>query len=247
MKYKILSGSALKVIALVSMVVDHTTKAAVAVWPWMRHVLFTIGGVKITPAFIGVYVIGRIAFPLFAFLCVEGVKHTRDIRKYMSGLLLFAVLSIVPFNLMRGLPWYDMHKMNVLFTLFLGVLGIYCLNIGIHNESNCDVRRKNHNLILAAAGVLFSLAAAYVMKCDYSISGVALIILMYLLDRPGYQCLSVLAVLGQTKATFCAAFASVPILLYNGERGFIKGKAWKYAFYAFYPLHMLVITSIFAT
>ena len=53
MNYKILSGSTLKVIALICMIVDHTTKTAVSVWPWMRCVLFTVGSVKITPAFIG--------------------------------------------------------------------------------------------------------------------------------------------------------------------------------------------------
>ena len=218
-------------IALICMVVDHTTKTAVAAWPWMRCVLFTVGSVKITPAFIGASVIGRIAFPLFAFLCVEGVKHTRDIRKYMYGMLLFAVLSIVPFNLMRGLQWYDLHKMNVLFTLFLGIFGIHCL--------------KSRNGVRAAAGVLFSLVVAYLLKCDYNFPGVVLIILMYLLDRPGYQCLSVLAVLGRSKATVCSSLASVPILLYNGKRGFIRGRAWKYAFYALYPLHMLVLWLLF--
>ena len=222
-----LSGSALKVIALICMIVDHTTKTAFAVWPWMRRVLFSVGSVKVTPAFIGASVIGRIAFPIFVFLCVEGVKHTRDIRKYMAGLLLFAVLSIVPFNLMRGVQWYDLHKMNVLFTLFLGVFGIHSL--------------KSRSRVRAAAGVLFSLAVAYILKCDYGFTGVALIILMYLLDRPGYQCLSILAVLGRSKTTICSALASVPILLYNGERGFIRGRAWKYAFYALYPLHMLFL------
>lgn len=231
MNYKILSGSTLKVIALICMIVDHTTKTAVSVWPWMRCVLFTVGSVKITPAFIGASVVGRIAFPLFVFLCVEGIKHTRDIRKYMSGMLLFAVLSIVPFNLMRGVPWYDIHKMNVLFTFFLGIFGIHSL--------------KSWSGARAAVGVLFSLAVAYILNCDYGFAGVALIILMYLLDRPGYQCISVLAVLGRSKTTICSVLASVPILLYNGERGFIRGRVWKYAFYALYPLHMLFLWLLF--
>lgn len=117
----------LKVIAMVCMVVDHATKMVVAEWPWMRTELFSVGNTSVTPAFIGACVIGRIAFPLFAFLCVEGFRHTRSIKRYMANLLVFAVLSIVPFNLMNGHSWYFWRHWNVLFTLLLGVCGIYSM------------------------------------------------------------------------------------------------------------------------
>lgn len=222
-----LSGSVLKVIAMVCMVVDHATKMGVAEWPWMRTELFSVGNTSVTPAFIGACVIGRIAFPLFAFLCVEGFRHTRSIKRYMVNLLVFAVLSIVPFNLMNGHPWYFLHHWNVLFTLLLGVCGIYCMT---HFKG-----------VKAAAGVLLVLAIAFFFHCDYSAYGVALVMVMYLIGKPEYQCVALLAVFGRSKFTISAALASVPILLYNGERGFIHGSVWKYAFYAFYPLHMLLL------
>ena len=89
--------------------------------------------------------------------------------------------------------------------------------------------------------VILTLVVAYMIKTDYNVYGVALIIIMYLLEKPAYQCLAVVSVLAGSKFTICGSLASVPILLYNGERGFIRGRVWKYAFYAIYPLHMLVL------
>lgn len=224
---RFLSGSSLKVIAMVCMVVDHATKMGMAGWPWMRTELFTVGNTSVTPAFIGACVIGRMAFPLFAFLCVEGFRHTRNVRKYMISMLVFAVLSVVPFNLLKGHAWYDLHEMNVLFTLLLGLCGIYCI--------------RYVKGMKAYAGVLLVLAVAYFFHCDYSAYGVALIIVMYLLKKPEYQSIAILAVLGRSKFTICGTLASVPMLLYNGKRGFIRGSICKYAFYAFYPLHILLL------
>lgn len=72
-----------------------------------------------------------------------------------------------------------------------------------------------------------------------------MIIVMYLLERPAYQCLAIFAVMGRSKFTICGALASVPIMLFDGSRGFIRTRAMKYAFYAFYPLHMLLLWLIF--
>ena len=221
-----LSGSALKVLAMVCMVADHLTLLGVKVWPWMTVSLSTVGNTTVSPAFLLSCVVGRIAFPLFAFLCVEGYRHTHDIRKYMGSLLLFAILSIVPFNLMEGHPWYYWRHLNVLFTLLLGLCGIYCID--------------NFKGLKAGACVLAALVA-FLMHCDYSAYGVALIIVMYLLGKPEYQSLALVAVFARSKYTICAALASVPIMLYNGKRGFIHGRFWKYFFYAFYPLHILLL------
>lgn len=229
---RILSGSALKLIALACMVADHVTVVGARVWPWMLETLFTVGNTRVTPAFIGSAVIGRIAFPLFAFLCVEGFEHTRSLGRYMGTMLVFALLSIVPFNLLKGHEWYYWHNMNVLFTLLLGLCGMYCM--------------RNFKGWKAAAGVLASLAVAFFGRCDYGPAGVALIILIYLLKNPTHKCLAVFAVFARSKYTICAALASAPILLYNGQRGFIRGRVWKLAFYAFYPLHILLILALIA-
>ncbi len=229
--YKLLSGSVLKLTAVCCMLVDHVTRLGAQVWPWMGDALFTVGHTAVTPAFIGTAVIGRMAFPLFAFLCVEGFRHTSDLKKYMLTMLVFAVLSIVPFNLMKGNVWYYWRNLNVLFTLLLGLCGMYCI--------------RNLKPAMAAAGVLAALAVAFFFRCDYSAYGVAMIIVMYLLEKPAYQGLAVLAVLGRSKYTICGALAAIPMVMYNGSRGFIRPRAWKYAFYAFYPLHMLLLWWLF--
>ncbi len=270
---KFLSGSALKLIALVCMAVDHVSKLGAHAWPWMKEVLFTVGHTRVTPLFLGSSVVGRMAFPLFAFLLVEGFRHSRHLGRYMGSLLLFALVSQVPFNLMAGRPWYDWHHLNVMFTLLLGLCALVSLRRsrewkaagseagsvsavpGVKVVSGLKAASsetgsaagseagsvsavpgmKAVSGLKAAFGVLVPLALAFFLHCDYSAYGVALIVLLYVLQKPEYQSLALLAVFGRSKFTICAALASVPMLLYNGQRGFVRGRVWKYAFYAFYP------------
>lgn len=97
-----LSGSALKVIALVSMLADHSA-----------YYLLEHG----TTLYEAMRCFGRIAFPLFAFLIAEGFTHTRNRLRYFLTLLGFAVVSEVPWFLLNGAD--GTH--NVMFTLTLGV------------------------------------------------------------------------------------------------------------------------------
>lgn len=266
---KFLSGSALKLLAVGCMVVDHVSKLGAQAWPWMKEALFTVGHTAVTPLFLGASVVGRMAFPLFAFLLVEGFRHTRDVRRYMGTLLLFALVSQVPFNLMNGREWYLFGHLNVLFTLLLGLCALVSLRrsrewkaagseagseagLEVGSEAGSEAGSvsavpgvKVVSGLKAAFGVLVPLVLAFFLHCDYSAYGVALIVLLYVLQKPEYQSLALLAVFGRSKFTICAALASVPMLLYNGQRGFVRGRVWKYAFYAFYPLHMLLLWHLF--
>jgi hypothetical protein len=78
-----LDGRTLKIIALVSMLIDHTGVALFPQLAWMRYV-------------------GRLAFPIYCYLLTEGALHTRDIRKYIFRLLVFAAVSELPFDLALG-------------------------------------------------------------------------------------------------------------------------------------------------
>ena len=209
--WKILSGSALKCIALLSMIIDHTA-----------YVLLTKG----THVYIVMRAVGRLAFPLYCFLITEGFLHTRDRKRYGLRLFLFALISELPWNLMnKGTLLYE--KQNVFFTLLLGYLGLCAL----------EYFRERPGYRLCALMTLF--LAAVFLKADYGAAGYGLILLLYVLrDQKILQAaLGSCFLSGSWKA----ALAFIPINLYNGERGFVRSAWLKYAFYVIYPLHMLFL------
>jgi hypothetical protein len=203
-----LSGSWLKMTAMLSMTIDHMAYYYGIENPYLYELMRTIG---------------RIAFPTFAFLLAEGFVHTKNRQKYMLSLFIFALLSEIPWFLLN----HD-GSHNVLFTLLAGVLGLYVLE-------NC----KNRWLTMA---FITSIACATIFAdTDYSWKGFGLVLIFYMFrGRPELQTLFGIPLMYEYGITgILMAFAV--IWLYNGERGFIMGKAWKYAFYAFYPVHLMLI------
>ena len=100
-KWKFLSGSWLKMLAMFTMLLDHVAGFLLFRNPELQTLLFTLRGHSIT-VYVLLRMIGRLAFPLFAFLLVEGFQHTRNRKQYGLNLFLFALLSEIPFNLMRS-------------------------------------------------------------------------------------------------------------------------------------------------
>ena len=148
-----LSGSSLKVIAIVSMTIDHLG-------------LYMLGGEDAAGASATYHLMrmaGRLAFPIFAFLLVEGYVHTRDIRKYMLNLFVAAVISDIPWMLLGG---YDSH--NVMFTLLLGLMAV----------SFIDRFWRNRFLTLAVIGGIAILAEW--LQTDYSWRGIFLICVLFM-------------------------------------------------------------------
>lgn len=225
-RFRILSGSALKVIAVAAMLVDHVAKYCLAHYSWFRAPLFRLGATEISW-----YTLcesaGRIAFPLFCFLLVEGFVHTHDRRAYGMNLLAFALISEPIFDLMRSLAPFDPSYQNVFFTLLISYLGIYALE---------ELRGQPRLRTYAVLGLA---AASMALRCDYGPRGFAMVMMLYVLREDAL----VKTALGCciTLATWRAGLAFIPINLYNGRRGFIRGPVLKYAFYAFYPLHIYVI------
>ena len=142
-------------------------------------------GAVLFPQYMVFRIIGRIAFPIYCFLLVEGGIHTKNPLKYSARLLLFALISEIPFDLAFGKSIMDFNHQNVFFTLFLGLVGI---------------------IMLKQRGPIRLLG--FLMPFNYN-GSVQL-----------YACLSI-----------------IPMLFYNGKRGYNI----KYAFYVFYPLHLLVL------
>ena len=122
--------------------------------------------------------IGRLAFPIFCFLLVEGFLHTRNPKKYAGRLFLFALISEIPFDLALQSGWFDPGKQNVYFTLLIGLLVLMGLSY---------FREKPWmQLPVMAAGLLVS----WIIDSDYNYKGVFLIIILYLLRQTRlYQCI----------------------------------------------------------
>ena len=154
--WKCLSGSWIKLLALLSMSVDHTAAFLLRGAPQMHEALFSIGHTKITAYYL-MRLFGRLAFPLFAFLLVEGFIHTKSRKRYGISLLLFALLSELPWNLVHsGTLLYPTQ--NVFFTLFLGFLGL------------CAIERYEHSPKGLAVSLLTLMATSVFLRADFGIS-----------------------------------------------------------------------------
>ncbi len=200
--------------------------------------------------------IGRISFPIFAFMLVEGYFHTSSLKKYAGRLLLFALLSEIPFNLAMGSRvFYPIHQ-NVLwsFLLFLGL---------IHwNEKAKASKKIWKRIAVGCASVITGYVAGLLTMVDFYHAGILTALVFYffrgnawwcrigqlvclwyinmeMLGGFGYE----LQLLGETHFITRQGFALlalIPIWLYRGRQGH-HSKAFQHFCYAFYPLHLLVL------
>lgn len=220
-RFQILSGSAIKTIAIVTMLIDHIGAFLLQGRAIGQTQIFSHGVTlyRLTRD------IGRIAFPIFVFLLVEGAMHTGNRIKYGRNLLLFALISELPWNLVHS---GSLHyaKQNVYFTLLLGYLGICC------------IEHFKEQQWLQLFSILLLLLVSHYLNADYGWKGYVFILIMYWFR---YEKVA------QAVAGSCwlfyewkACFAFIPINMYNGKRGYIKGSL-KYLFYVFYPLHIFIL------
>lgn len=240
-----ISGSNLKIIAAVSMLIDHTA-AVLLPYLLVQYGIYTTGDISLT--YMGelletgaagrIYllyqimrrIIGRLAFPIYCFLLVEGFEKTRSRGKYAGRLFLFALVSEVPFNLAFCGRVLDVSYQNIFFTLFLGLVMIWGME---EAEKHCALpilRAAGYGLaFLAAAG------GAELIHCDYGAKGIIAIALLFLFRKNRREQIT----------AGCAAFlweitaplAFIFVGFYNGKRGM----RLKYFFYAFYPVHLLIL------
>ena len=224
-RFQILSGSMLKLLACIAMLFDHTGAIILSHYPPALTELFYINGKGITFYRI-VRDIGRCAFPIFCFLLVEGFLHTHNRRKYGRNLFLFACISEIPWNFMFTNTW-RYEKQNVFFTLFLGYLAFCAL------EYFWDNQKMQFVCILAL------LAVSVFLKADYGWRGFVFLLIMYWFRNEK----TAQAIIGSCWLYYewKACFAFLSINMYNGERGFVKGKFLKYVFYWFYPVHIIIL------
>ena len=258
------NGYHLKLIALITMVIDHI--AAVVLWR-LYLASYDIHGGVYASEFLGdqlivwvsqnqelVYtiyeymrIIGRMAFPIYCFLIVEGFLHTRSVGKYAFRLLAFAFISEIPFDMAIAGSWLSWDYSNVFFTLCLGLVLIWGVSYvekfyEFWQEKQWDVFLGKF-IVLIAAGVMTVSVCAFaeiVLKTDYGYAGVLSILVIYLFRRPkevGFALSVFLLTILSSDIELFAFLMLYPISRYDGTRG----KNMKYVFYAFYPVHLLML------
>ena len=235
-----LSAAALHIFAMALMLCDHLWATLLPAQEWLTCV-------------------GRLAFPMFAFMAVEGYFHTRSFKRYALRMLVFALLSEIPFDLMYGGTWFYPVHQNVIWTLLIGLLGIRAMEA---------VREKGKLwlYVLTCVGVTALGAALGTLgMVDYYGAGVLTVFVFYFFHGREWWKL-----LGQILALYwinvrmlggqvypmtilgmdvelsqqgLALLALVPIWLYRGRQGH-HSRAFQYVCYAFYPVHMLILALI---
>ena len=203
--------------------------------------------------------LGRIAYPIFAFMIAEGYFHTHDFKKYALRMLCFALVTEIPFDLMyNGNAIYPYHQ-NVMWTFLIALLGM----------KGIDMVKEKGRLpltILASAGiVILCIAAGFAGVTDYYGFGVLTVFTFYFFHERKWWCyigqiiliywinveqlgglyydVEILGHNFELVQQGLALIALIPIWLYRGRQGY-HSKWFQYFCYAFYPVHMLVLVLI---
>jgi hypothetical protein len=217
-KLRILDGTSLKLIAMISMVFDHVGDMFFPGALWMR-------------------MIGRLAMPLFSFCIAEGYAHTKNKQRYLMRMGVFALVSEIPFDLaFEGRV--GLGHQNIMLSFFLAILALMVFD-RIRGEGKEHAAGKTLLGILCVCAVA---VLALVLRADYTLFAVLAVFLFYVLRNrhPLLRCgvgvgfLALTRTVGYYRAT---GLSLIPLLLYNGKRG--RGLKW--LFYAFYPGHLLLL------
>ncbi len=227
----------LKVIALITMTIDHFS-------------------ILVLEDFSGILrVIGRIAFPIFAFQLVEGYVHTSNKYKHFMLLLIFGIISQIPFG-MAFYPYLADKSLNIFFTLLLGFMAMYCYDsfkLWLSTKKSNFIKKHSH--IFSIVAMIPFIILGELFHVDYGYWGVLVICVFYLFRDCKKTLLLPLAyliiciikyykviftnnILTLNFANFITTYLTILIIaMYNGK----QGKKVKYLFYIYYPLHILIL------
>ncbi len=235
-----MDAAQLHILAMLFMLCDHLWATLIPGWDWLTCV-------------------GRITFPMYGYLLVEGYFHTGSVKQYARRLLTLALLSEIPFNLMTTDSWIFPFHQNVIWTLLLGLWMVHL---------NEKARKREKLWLRIAVGLLtcgFGYVAGLLTMVDYNGSGVLMILLFYFFRGRSWWCLAgqalglfyistelisglyyELQIFGRTanfyQQTFCL-LALIPIWLYRGKQGH-HSRPFRWFCYGFYPVHMLLLSCL---
>lgn len=216
-KIQVLDGTALKLIALVTMVIDHVGDIFFPEQMWMRA-------------------IGRLAMPIFCFCVAEAYIHTRDRRAYLERLGLFALISELPFDFAHA-GGIDLAQQNIMLTFALAVMALMAYDY-LYEKQGGGIRGTVVGGLAVAGIGLLSIA----LRADYNFSAVGLVFVFYVLrDRDPFirnvGAVAFEALVRNVGIYRWGVLSFFPLMMYNGKRG----RGLKMFFYLFYPGHLLLL------
>lgn len=211
----------LKLIAVLTMLCDH-----------IAYIL--VDGQENEALYGGLRIVGRISFPIFCFVLVQGFLSTKDVKKYFARLFIFALLSEIPFDLAFFRTPFTLSMQNVLFTMLIGLVVLTIM----------QKYEQEGSLIKEGLALLAGCGAAFVLRTDYSYFGVVLISVFYLLRHNKISQIfwAILLIFMHGGREMYAVFALPFCYWYDPQKKEVRLP--KYFFYVFYPLHLLILWGI---
>ena len=224
-KIRIFSGVQLKYIAFLSMLIDHVNKA-------LMYPLLTENGFLryVSDVF---DILGRVAFPIFMFFLVEGFFKTGNRFKYLLNLIIFGIISEIPFDLFQSAVFFQPNSNNVMFTLVLALVMIWVIDELKVPKSYIipPVLWFPVSIIIVITVCLLSM----IWGLDYEYHGILIAYFFYIFrNNP------ILSIIGGYLSIVKTPWTLLGFgltLAYNGERG----KQNKILNYLFYPVHLLIL------
>ena len=223
-KLRIFSGAQLKYIAFLSMLVDHVNKALI------YHFLSGEGILqRISDAF---DILGRIAFPLFAFFLVEGFFKTGNRKKYLASLVIFGIISEIPFDMALSGVFFEPNSNNIMFTLALKLITIWIIDTLKEKMQNMS-KYIWYPFSFVIVGIMCIISMVTGLDYEYHAIMIGYLFYIFYNKRVFAIFLGYLAIFKEVWSLLGFSL----ILTYNGKRG----KQNKLFNYCFYPVHLLIL------
>ncbi len=216
LKKGFLTSNMLKVIAMVTMLIDHV-------------------GLELFDNSRPMRIIGRLAMPIFAYLIAEGCRYTKNRLRHFLEVFLLGVFCQAAYMFVGG-----GLRLNILLTFSVSIGLIYLVDFAMKDKRFIPVPIILLGLLYIASAKLFP---AVGVRFDYGFWGTVLPLFAFIFKDKWLKFISfafglLLLCRASGSVQIYSLFALIPIFFYNGERGKFK---FKYAFYLFYPLHLFAI------
>lgn len=239
-KLKCVNTFGLKLFAIIVMTIDHVGSV---IGTDRNGGYFTYSSLIPENVYMILRSIGRMAFPIFCYLIVEGFFYTRSVLRYALRLTIFAAISQLPYGIACRKQPFSLENLNVFFTLALGLI---CVAIVDKCIEKCKANEK-YGILYIVLGIVSSFLIMYAaerLHTDYGQLGIIIILSFYLFrNKHIYQFIAIgyATYLLEPGIQILSLFALIPIWMHNRK----KGPGLKYFFYLYYPLHLMLLYFIF--